>query len=147
MPFQRVTATLLVIAFAASAIAQPPEGASRGVFDAIEAAWRAGDAGALTRHLGAHGVSIGLPEVEPAGGHFSRSQSFYILKAHFEATRIQEFEFEHVREAEQDARVALGLANRRYRGLGDGRVVRDRVLVVLGREGTRWVVAEIRALR
>ena len=138
---------LLVTLCAGMAPAQPSRAPARDVFTSIQAAWLAGDASRITRHFGERKVSIGLTEVEPVGGHFSRSQSYYILKRHFETTRVQEFQFEHVRDAEQDVRVALGLARRRYRVRGDGRVIRDRVLVALAREGERWVISEIRALR
>jgi len=147
MPIQTALVALLVACHAALAVAQPPPAPPSAVFEHIQEAWRSGDADGVTRHCGEHKLSIGLPEVEPVGGRFSRSQSYYILKAYFETTRVQEFQFEHVREAEQGVRVALGLASRRYRELGDGRIIRDRVLVALAREGERWVLSEIRALR
>jgi hypothetical protein len=138
---------LLILWCAASTPAQTPAVTSQDVFVRIQEAWQNGNAGSITRHFGERRASIGLPEVEPVGGHFSRSQSYYILKMHFETTQVQEFEFEHVRDPEQDGRVALGLARRRYRQLGDGRIIQDRVLVVLEQERGRWVISEIRALR
>ena len=143
----QVRLALLISWCVAVAPAQGPSAGSRDVFAGIEVAWQNGAAGGIARHFGARRASIGLPEVEPVGGHFSRSQSYYILKLHFETTHVLEFRFEHVRDPEQDGRVALGLASRRYRQHGDGRIIRDRVLVALAREHGRWVIAEIRALR
>jgi hypothetical protein len=140
-------AALLVALCAVPAQPQPPPVSARDIFASIRDSWQAGDAHGITRHFGARKVSIGLPEVEPVGGHFSRSQSYYILKAHFEASRDRDFEFEHVRDPAPADRLALGLARRLYREQGDGRVIRDRVLVALSREAGRWVISEIRALR
>lgn len=140
-------AAFLVTTCAAQLESQPPPLAARDVLAHIQDSWRSGDAHAITRHFGARKVSIALSGLEPVGGHFSRSQSYYILKAHFEATRVQDFEFEHLREPAPDDELALALARRLYRVRGDGRVIRDRVLVALSREAGRWVISEIRALR
>lgn len=140
-------AALLVALCAIGAASQTAPGSPRETFAHIQEAWLAGDARSLTEHVGQRGVSIGMPEVEPVGGQFSRSQSYYILRNHFETTQTQEFELEHIGAPERDDRVALALANRRYRERGNARVIRDRVLVALQREDERWVLSEIRALR
>ncbi|MFQ5599931.1 MAG: DUF4783 domain-containing protein [Candidatus Krumholzibacteriia bacterium] len=143
-------ASLLLVASATRAAAEgaeKPPGPPAAVFKSIERAWLAGDARALSKHFGDRKVSISLPEAGPVGGRFSRNQSYFILKDHFQATKTQQFQFIHVREPGEAQRVAAALARRVYRNHGNGRVVRDRVLVALVRDGDRWVVSEVKALR
>lgn len=143
-----VLAVLVVALHGEGAESQSSQHASASqMFTRLQEAWLAGDASGLAEHVGRRGVSIGMPEVEPVGGQFSRSQSYYILRNHFATTLTQEFELEHIGAPERDDRVALALAIRRYRERGNARVMRDRVLVALRREDERWVLSEIRALR
>lgn len=117
------------------------------VFQSIQSAWGQGNARGVQRHFGARKVSISLPETDRAGGRFSSNQAYLILKAHFAATRVVQFQFTDIRDPREPQRLAAALALRRYRQRGDGRLIEDRVLVSLAAEGERWVVSEIKALR
>jgi hypothetical protein len=139
-----VPGLLLLLSAGSPAVAE--EDATRAVFQSIEAAWGRADARSVLRHFGERKVSISLPETDRAGGRFSRNQGYFILKKHFEATQILQFQFVELRHPSDAQRLAAALALRRYRERGDGRVIQDWVLVTLVSEEERWVVSEIKAL-
>ena len=120
---------------------------ARTVFDSLEAAWSRGDVHGVVPHLGERKVSIALPDLEATTGLFSRSQSRFILECHFASTRTLQFQFQDVHLPEGNRPVAVALAVRLSRAAGAGPVLQDRVLVTLAPEGSRWVIAEIAALR
>ncbi|HZM14779.1 MAG TPA: hypothetical protein VFE28_02150 [Candidatus Krumholzibacteria bacterium] len=125
-----------------------PEAAEpSAVFDSLEAAWGRGDVRGVVALLGERKVSIALPELEPAAGSFSPRQSRCILEAHFARHRVLQFQFLDRRPPDAGRPLAVALAIRRYRALGSGPVLQDRVLVMLVREESRWVLGEITALR
>ena len=139
---------LLLCPLAPPAAAAAPEApAPSVVFDSLEAAWSRGDAQGVVAHLGERQVSIALPELEPAAASFSRSQSRFILEGHFARHRILQFQFLDRRPPDAGRSTAVALAIRRYRQLGRGPVLQDRVLVTLVREEPRWVLGAITALR
>jgi len=126
----------------------PAEGPSPApVFATIEKAWNAGDASALVQSFGRRKVYLSLPDGGPAGGQFSRDQSYYILKNLFDAARTEEFTFVTIRTPEEQRRSAFGLARRVFRPRDAGSAIRDRVFVSLVLEGERWVVSEIKSVR
>ena len=116
------------------------------VFHSLETAWSRGDVDGIAAHLGKRRVSIALPDFEPGGGSFSRSQTLLILEGHFHRSRTLQFQFLDIRPPETEKSIAVALALRRYRVQGSGPIAQDRVLVTLAREGSRWVIAEITAL-
>lgn len=142
-----VSVLLLLPCQGSGAEEAPETRATAAVFESLESAWSQGDARGVVAHLGDRKVSITLPELEPASGRFSRSQSYFILKKHFENTQTLQFQFLDVRPPEGGRPVAVALAVRRYREHGAGPVAQDRVLVTLARDESRWVIAEITALR
>ena len=117
------------------------------IFSRIEKAWAAGDARALVRTFGRRKVFISLPDGGPAGGLFSRDQSYYILKDLFGTARTEEFAFVTIHGPEAERSTAFGLAKRVFRPRDAGSALRDRVFVSLVLEGDRWVVSEIKSVR
>ena len=117
------------------------------IFSTIEKAWAAGDARALVRTFGQRKVFISLPDGGPAGGLFSRDQSYYILKDLFGTARTEEFAFVTIHGPEAERSTAFGLAKRVFRPRDVGSALSDRVFVSLVFEGDRWVVSEIKSVR
>ena len=148
-------AGLLLAAAAAGAKEETPTNGGRAeyskpvdpVFSSIEKAWAAGDARALVRTFGRRKVFISLPDGGPAGGLFSRDQSYYILKDLFGTARTEEFAFVTIHGPEAERSTAFGLAKRVFRPRDAGSALRDRVFVSLVLEGDRWVVSEIKSVR
>ncbi len=125
----------------------PDPSNATAVFHSLETAWSRGDVAGIVAHLGERKVSIALPDLEPGSGRFSPSQSILILDGHFHQTRTLQFQFLDFRPPEAERPIAVALALRRYRVQGKGPIAQDRVLVTLAREASRWVIAEITALK
>jgi len=136
---------LLVSGLAPSAVAQ--EESPADVFASIERAWVVGSADAVVAQFGKRKVYLSLPDGGPSGGHFSRAQSYFILKDLFAATRTEEFSFVSIRQPEEQPDNAIGLAERSFRRRDSSRALTDRIFVSLVREEHRWVVAEIKSVR
>lgn len=117
------------------------------VFASIERAWVTGDAAAVVQQFGKRKAYISLPDGGPQGGHFSRDQSYFILKDFFDGTRTEEFSFVTIRAPEEDRNSAIGQAVRSFRRRNSSRMLQDRIFVSLVLEDARWVVSEIRAVR
>lgn len=140
---------LVPILAAAGPEAAPDSEAVRpaNVFASIERGWVIGSADAVLEQFGKRKVFISLPDGGPAGGHFSRAQSYFILKDFFEATRTEEFSFATIRQPEDQRHTAIGLAERTFRKRDSSRTQQDRIFVSLVLEDGRWVVAEIKSVR
>jgi len=115
------------------------------VFASIERAWVIGSADSVLAHVGDRKVYISLPDGGPAGGTFSRAQSYFIIKQMFDATRTEEFSFVSIRQPEGESDAALGRAERTFRLRDSSRLQQDRIFVSLLQEGERWVIAEIKS--
>ncbi len=123
-----------------------PADSAEAIFASLERAWAQGDAAGVLAHLGSCSVAITLPGLEPRGGLFSPSQTWFILKQHLQSAKTLQYRFVDTRRAAGGRPVAMGLAERQFREPSAGRVTQDRVLVTLVREGPRWVIASITAL-
>jgi hypothetical protein len=117
------------------------------VFASIERAWVLGSADSVLEHFGARKVYISLPDGGPAGGLFSRAQTYFILKGLFDAMRTEEFSFVSIRQPEEQPGTAIGRAERTFRRRNSSRLLQDRIFFSLVREEERWVVAEIKSVR
>jgi hypothetical protein len=149
---RRSTWTLFLILFFATRVlaedAEAPDSLRPApVFASIERAWVIGDAAAVVQQFGKRKVYISLPDGGPQGGHFSRDQSYFILKDFFDATRTEEFSFVTIRQAEEQHNTAIGLATRTFRKRDSSRNLQDRLFVSLVLEDSRWVVSEIKSVR
>ena len=142
---------LLVLFLAVPLRAQEPEAPDSlrpaPVFASIERAWVLGKADAVVQQFGKRKVYISLPDGGPQGGHFSRDQSYFILKDFFDATRTEEFSFVQIRRPEEQRNTAVGLATRTFRRRNSSRMLQDRIFVSLVLENERWVVSEIKSVR
>ena len=151
MQHHRIWILCLLLLFATATFAEepaPPDSLRPAlVFASIERAWVTGDAAAVVQQFGKRKVFISLPDGGPQGGHFSRDQSFFILKDFFDATRTEEFSFTTIRQAEEQSNTAIGLATRTFRKRDSSRVLQDRLFVSLVLEESRWVVSEIKSVR
>jgi hypothetical protein len=150
MPRLRPVFLLLFLAAAAGRAQEVDEPDSLRptlVFASIERAWVVGDAQAVVQQFGKRKVYISLPDGGPAGGHFSRDQSFFIFKDFFDATRTEEFSFVTIRPADEQRSTAIGLADRTFRRRDSSRTQQDRIFVSLVFEDSRWVVSEIKSVR
>jgi hypothetical protein len=127
--------------------AEPDSLRPANVFASIERAWVVGDAGAVVQQFGKRKVYISLPDGGPTGGHYSRDQSYFILKGFFDATRTEEFSFVTIRTADEGHGSAIGLASRTFRRRDSSRTLQDRIFVSLVLEDSRWVVSEIKSVR
>jgi hypothetical protein len=134
----------------------PPKGGDREatgpqeVFNDIERGWNARNVDLILRHFGPQKVAISIDASGPAGGTFSKSQSYYLLKDHFRYTNTRKFEFVQFRTGEEGAR-SFAVAERQYLRRDDGRLIKDKVYVSLhlDRDANheRWVVDEIKSIR
>jgi hypothetical protein len=115
------------------------------VFASIERAWMIGNADSVMAHVGDRKVYISLPDGGPAGGTYSRAQSYFIIKQMFDATRTEEFSFVSIDQRQGGADAAFGRAERTFRLRDSSRLQQDRIFVSLLQEGERWVIAEIKS--
>lgn len=115
------------------------------VFASIERAWMIGSADSVLAHVGDRKVYISLPDGGPAGGTFSRAQSYFIFKQMFDATRTEEFSFVSIGQPEGTDAEALGRAERTFRLRDSSRLQQDRIFISLQQEGDRWIIAEIKS--
>jgi len=152
-----VLGTLVVLAVAAPRAGDlpspspgsSPDGAAppADIFAQIERGWVLGSADAVVEAFGQRKVYISLPDGGPAGGSFSRAQSYFIFKGFFADTRTEEFSFVSIRQLEEQPETAVGLAERTFRKRDSSRALQDRIYVALVRENDRWVVSEIKSVR
>ena len=115
------------------------------VFASIERAWMIGSADSVMAHVGDRKVYISLPDGGPAGGTYSRAQSYFIIKQMFDATRTEEFSFVSIDQRDTGAEAAFGRAERTFRLRDSSRLQQDRIFISLLQEGERWVIAEIKS--
>jgi hypothetical protein len=118
------------------------------VFASLERAWVVGNVDSVLGHFGKRKVFLSLPEEGgPAGGLYSRNQSYFILKDLFDTTHTEEFSFVSIRLAEEQPGTAIGRAERTFRRRDSSKTVQDRIFFSLVQEDARWVVAEIKSVR
>jgi hypothetical protein len=128
----------------------PPDSAAAPatpVFASLERAWVIGNVDSVLGHFGKRKVFLSLPEGGPAGGLYSRNQSYFIFKDLFGATRTEEFSFVSIHQGEEQPGTAIGRAERTFRRRDSSKLVQDRIFVSLVQEDARWVVAEIKSVR
>lgn len=115
------------------------------VFRNIEKAWQAGNAQALSELLSETRVFMEIRGIDRRGGYFTKPQMLYIFKDMFGNTTQTTFSFVKYHNLEkQDSRI-YGMALRRYKTNQGGGLYSDKVYITLVREGSRWVVAEIKS--
>ncbi|UCG52641.1 MAG: hypothetical protein JSW58_03575 [Candidatus Latescibacterota bacterium] len=128
-----------------------PEGADSigpiGVFADIEAGWKKENVRQILRHYGKGKVAIAIEGSGPAGGTFSRNQSYYLLKDLFKYTITEKFEFVQYRNVSDGRSKVYAVAERQYKRNDDGRLFKDKIYVSLHLEETRWVIDEIKSIR
>lgn len=117
------------------------------VFADIERGWRKADVSKILVHFGKRKVAISIAGAGPAGGYFSRNQSFYLFKDLFKYTITKRFEFTQYRNIHDGNRKVYAVAERHYKRRDDGRLFKDKIYVSLERENGRWVVSEIKSIR
>ena len=115
------------------------------MFRGIEAAWRRGDAAALSGFVGERRVHLSVRGLGEEGGYFSKPQVFYLFKRMFKATKLKRFEFVKFHNSGSKARKVYGTAYRSFESTSSGRLFQDKVYVTLKLEGERWVVSEIKS--
>lgn len=153
MILRRSIAVLILLVVSARVVAEPEVGAESEaahpslVFAHIERGWVVGSADVVLEQFGKRKVFISLPDGGPQGGHFSRAQSYFILKDLFDSTRTEEFSFATIRQPEEQRNTAIGLAERTFRKRDSSRTQQDRIFVSLVLENGRWVVSEIKSVR
>jgi hypothetical protein len=115
------------------------------VFRNIEKAWQSGNAQALAGLLSESRIFMEIRGIDRRGGYFTKPQVLYIFKDLFVATKQTAFTFVKYHNLEkQDSRI-YGMAMRSYRINQSGGLYKDKVYVTLVKEGSRWVVAEIKS--
>lgn len=127
-----------------AAVRPAPKNAPLSVFRGLEAAWRAGNASALSRHVGSKRVYLRLADPGGTDGFYSQSQVYYLFKEIFKSYRQVAFEFVKFRNLDKPGRSVYGIATRSWKDTRSGRIFTDKVYVTLRLEGSRWVVAEIK---
>lgn len=129
----------------------PAGGGYLDVFADIQKAWTAGNVDLMLRHFGAQKVAISVEGTGPAGGTFSKNQSYYLLKDLFRYTITRKFEFTDYRKPGDEGGRSYAIAERHYQKSDDGRLFKDKVYVSLHLESDddneRWVVDEIKSIR
>jgi len=115
------------------------------VFKNIEQAWQSGDAQRLAGLASESRVFMEIRGVERRGGYFTKPQIFYIFKDIFASTKQTSFTFVKYHNLEKQDRRIYGMALRRYKNNRSGGLYQDKVYVTLVKEGTRWVMAEIKS--
>ncbi len=117
------------------------------VFSEIEAGWKQENVNAILGHFGKGKVSISIGGIGLAGGRFSKSQSFYLLKDLFKYTLTKKFEFVQFRNMDSGKRRVYAVAERYYKRTDDGRLFKDKIYVSLNLEDGRWVINEIKSIQ
>ena len=117
------------------------------VFKGIEKAWQKENADGIASYAGDTRVFLDVRGIGQKGGHYSRSQVKYLFKDMFKADDQLKFEFIKFHNLEEPDRKVYGIAYRSCKNIRSGKVFQDKVYVTLGREGSAWVVAEIRTTR
>jgi hypothetical protein len=116
------------------------------VFSDIESGWRHENVNMILKHFGKGKVSIAIGGIGLAGGRFSKSQSFYLLKDLFKYTLTKKFEFVQFRNVDSGKRRVYAVAERYYKRTDDGRLFKDKIFVSLNFEDNRWVINEIKSI-
>jgi hypothetical protein len=114
------------------------------VFRGIERAWQKENADGIVSYLGSGRVRIRVRGIGKEGGYYSKSQVKYLFRDMFKNIDHLKFEFVKFHNLEQPDRKVYGIAHRRCKNHRSGKVFQDTVYVTLGREGSTWVVAEIK---
>jgi hypothetical protein len=118
-----------------------------GIFADIEAGWKKENVRQIIRHYGKGKVAIAIEGSGPAGGTFSRNQSYYLLKDLFKYTITEKFEFVQYRNVSDGRSKVYAVAERQYKRNDDGRLFKDKIYVSLHLEEARWVIDEIKSIR
>jgi hypothetical protein len=134
---------------------EPQKSADAGgpveVFADIERGWNARNVDLILRHFGSQKVAIAVEGTGPAGGSFSRNQSYYLLKDLFRYTITRKFERTQYRKPDAEGGQSFAVFERHYQKTDDGRLFKDKVYVSLHLESNdsreRWVVDEIKSIR
>ena len=117
------------------------------VFKGIERAWQRENADGIAGYAGSGRVYLDVRGIGKKGGYYSRSQVKYLFKDMFKADDQVKFEFVKFHNLEEPDRKVHGIAYRSCKNHRSGKVFQDKVYVTLGREGSGWVVAEIKTTR
>ncbi len=117
------------------------------VFKGIERAWQKGNADGLASYAGQGRVFLDVRGIGKKGGYYSKSQFKYLFRDMFKADDQMKFEFVKFHNLEKPDRKVYGIAYRSCKNNRSGKVFQDKVYVTLGREGSAWVVAEIKTTR
>ena len=124
------------------------------VFSEIEKGWNAETVDLILKHFGDGKVTISIDGTGPAGGQFSRNQSYYLLSDMFKYTITKKFEIVQYRKPGDGGNTSFVVAERFYQRTDDGRLFKDKIYVSLHLEpaakpaaGDRWVVDEIKSIR
>ena len=124
-----------------------PEDAPLKVFHGLERAWKGGDAEAVASFAGEGRIYLDVRGMGKKGGFFSRSQVYYLFRNMFKDENQLKFEFVRFHNIDKPDRRVYGIAYRSWKNVRTGKVFQDKVYVTLGREGSGWVVAEIKTTR
>jgi len=116
------------------------------VFSDIESGWKHENVNIILQHFGKGKVSIAIGGIGLAGGRFSKSQSFYLLKDLFKYTLTKKFEFVQFRNVDSGKRRVYAVAERYYKRTDDGRLFKDKIYVSLNFEDEHWVINEIKSI-
>lgn len=114
------------------------------VFKGLERAWNRADAQKISKYAGESRIFLEVRGIAHRGGYFSRSQVYYMFRDMFKANKHMNFEFVKFHTPDNPDRRVYGIAHRRYKNNRSGRLYQDKVYVTLKKEGSRWVVAEIK---
>lgn len=114
------------------------------IFKGIENAWKNADSEKLSGYAGESRIYLKVEGMEKDPGYFSKSQFYYLFKKMFVNNRQTKFEFVRYHNIDRSDRKVFGIAYRNYKNSRSGKLFQDKVYVTLKKEGTRWVVAEIK---
>ncbi len=117
------------------------------VFKALERSWQKENADGIASYAGEGRVFLDVRGIGKKGGYYSRSQVKYLFRDMFEVDEQMKFEFVKFQNLEEPDRKVYGIAYRSCKNHRSGKVFQDKVYVTLGREGSAWVVAEIKTTR
>ncbi len=117
------------------------------VFKGIERAWQKENADVLASYAGQGRIFLDVRGIGKKGGYYSKSQFKYLFRDMFKADNQMKFEFVKFHNLEKPDRKVYGIAYRSCKNIRSGKVFQDKVYVTLGREGSAWVVAEIKTTR
>jgi len=115
------------------------------IFQNIEKAWQSGNAQHLASLASESRVYLEIRGSERRGGYFTKPQVFYIFKDMFASMKQTSFTFVKYHNLEKQDRRIYGMALRRYKSNRSGGLYQDKVYVTLVKEGSRWVMAEIKS--